>query len=291
MNRLKRLARVSAWRVISALPARDVVLATANGLLAVANKDWLIGKTLYVDRGFESQGIDAWVGGLRARGWLPPGRLTLVDAGANLGMISIAMLLRGHFRSAIAFEPAPEPFRLLAANTVRNGLGQRIRIARLALSSAAGEADLGLSADNSGDSRLEKGVPEPGWYREERRPRVRVATAPLDAWLTEAGVDPGEIGLLWLDVQGHEAHVLSGARSLLGRVPVVMEIWPYALERSGLGVAALVGLAAEFYGGFLPSPRSELRDPRGLPAFAESLGRSPRAMGQIALAPRAYAGA
>jgi FkbM family methyltransferase len=285
VSSLKRLVRLTAWRAISALPARDVVLITANGSLAVRNKDWLIGKTLYVDRGFESEGINAWVGALTARGWLPPERSTVVDAGANIGMISIAMLLRGHFRHAIAFEPAPDSFRLLAANTVRNALGERVRIAQLALSSAAGEADLGLSPDNSGDNRIEMDGSQRGWYREERRPRVRVATSAFDAWLAASGADVGEIGLLWMDVQGHDAHVLAGARSLLGRVPVVMELWPYALERSGPWVAALVALSSERSGGFLSSPRAELRDPRDLPAFAESLGPSPRTMCQIALAP------
>ncbi|MGH9490932.1 MAG: hypothetical protein ACRD17_10515, partial [Terriglobales bacterium] len=60
-----------AWRAIYALPPHQRVIQTANGALAVDNKDWLIGKKLYVDRGYEVGEMDSAVAALRAAGWLP----------------------------------------------------------------------------------------------------------------------------------------------------------------------------------------------------------------------------
>ncbi len=53
--------------------------------------------------------------------------------------------------------------------------------------------------------------------------------------LVETGdVDIDRVGLAWIDVQGHEGHVLAGATSLLERpIPAVTEFWPEALRRAG----------------------------------------------------------
>jgi hypothetical protein len=60
-------------------------------------------------------------------------------------------------------------------------------------------------------------------------------------------VDPGEIGLAWMDVQGHEGHVLSGAESLLREgVPVVFEFYPRMLRLSG-GQAMLHSVLREYF--------------------------------------------
>ena len=43
----------------------------------------------------------------------------------------------------------------------------------------------------------------------------------------------GKHDLIWIDTQGHEAKILSGANNLItSGAPVVMEFWPYALKRS-----------------------------------------------------------
>ena len=39
-----------------------------------------------------------------------------------------------------------------------------------------------------------------------------------------------DVGLAWIDVQGHEGHVLAGAEALLdSEVPIVCEYWPEGL--------------------------------------------------------------
>ncbi len=78
----------------------------------------------------------------------------MLDVGANIGMICIALMLQNYFKRAIAFEPDPKNFRLLVKNVAQNGLENRIDCFPYALSSAAGEAELELSPHNSGDNHL-----------------------------------------------------------------------------------------------------------------------------------------
>jgi hypothetical protein len=50
-------------------------------------------------------------------------------------------------------------------------------------------------------------------------------------------IDPDEVGLVWIDTQGHEPHVLRGATAMLkAGVPVVLEYCPWIL---GDGIEAL----------------------------------------------------
>jgi hypothetical protein len=46
--------------------------------------------------------------------------------------------------------------------------------------------------------------------------------------------DPAEVGLLWIDAEHHEAHILAGASKLIeGGAPVVFEWDPMGLDREG----------------------------------------------------------
>ena len=161
----------------------------------------------------------------------------------------------------------------------------------MALSTSKNELDLTLSPDNSGDNRIEHAVVEHGWYHEERRKRIPIRAIGLANWLAENGKKTAEIGLIWLDVQGHEVYALTGAEELLKDVPVVTEIWPYALERSGLGVAHFIQLAAKYFHEFMAVSPSAVPTQIGqLSAFIENIGRFPRNAAQIILLPRRRSG-
>ena len=59
------------------------------------------------------------------------------------------------------------------------------------------------------------------------------------------------IALVWIDVQGHEGHVLGGGSRLFSRpMPVVAEIWPFGLNQSGLGIAKFCDIAAGYWSHF-----------------------------------------
>ncbi|MEJ7784689.1 MAG: FkbM family methyltransferase [Solirubrobacteraceae bacterium] len=63
---------------------------------------------------------------------------------------------------------------------------------------------------------------------------VQVPSRRLDSLIEADSVDLDEIGLVWIDVQGHEGHVLAGASTLLAaQLPIVCDYWPYGLRRAG----------------------------------------------------------
>ncbi len=217
-------------------PRRDVTVDTANGLLTVSSKDWLHGKYLYVRRGFEINSIHNTIALLRKEGYLDEtGKGIVLDVGANLGMICIPLVKQGYFQRAIAFEPAPDTYRLLTHNVSQNHLQERIDCFNYALSSAPGVLELELSKDNSGDHRIRHSNNQ-GAYHEHRRRTIQVPTLTLDQFFAERpDVNKEDVALIWLDIQGHEGRFFEGAKhSLHPGLAVVSEFWPYAIARSGL---------------------------------------------------------
>jgi len=139
---------------------------------------------------------------------LTPGEVA-IDAGANIGYMTSIMASRvGPGGKVIAFEPHPEVFASLSRNIRAFGGGGmlgEISAYRVALSNETKESWLFTGSDwkhNEGTARLaEPGEPTEG---------IVVGVVRLD------DVAPrGEIALLKLDVEGHEAKVLRGATRLL----------------------------------------------------------------------------
>lgn len=257
------------WQALYRGARRDVTLDTTNGRLTFDSRDKLIGKQLFMNGGYEIEHVERALGLLREGGHLPSaGQGTVLDVGANIGMICIAMLRAGHFRRALAFEPGPDNYRLLAHNVAQNGLADRVTCLPVALSSAEGEMPLELSDYNSGDHRIRYSA-RAGAFDEDRRATITVRVKTLDGVLSELppAVVP-DIGLVWMDIQGHEGRFFQGARGfLLSRpIAVVTEFWPYGILRSGMSRAEygrVVGeLFTHFYewsaGGFVRRPIGEL---------------------------------
>lgn len=220
------------WRALSRLPEFRITRTTRHGVLGFSSRDRGVGRILFMRGEYEYEQLERAValGGFpaRGRGWL-------LDVGANVGTVCIALARRGAFARGLAVEPAPDTFRHLVKNVARNALGEAIRCVNVALSATSGTAELELST-NSGDHRVRVAGPLAAErYREHMRPLIRVPRRRLDELLDEQGIAPAEVGLLWMDVQGHEQHVLEGApRLLAAEVPLVVELWPYGLCRAGV---------------------------------------------------------
>jgi FkbM family methyltransferase len=186
-------------------------------------------------------------------------RGVFVDVGANIGTQTIYALQTGAFSHAACFEPEPENFRLLRANLALNALDQMASTFQTAVSDTTGTVEFELSTQNIGDHRVSL-TKEDGAFDEKTRNRITVSRAPLDDLLATAGITNSEVALLWTDTEGHEDAVLAGASGLIASdVPVFLEFWPYALERSG-GTKRLVdfmkGAFTHFYDMVeLPNPR------------------------------------
>ncbi|MFN2397502.1 MAG: FkbM family methyltransferase [Gemmatimonadaceae bacterium] len=231
-----RVAKKIAWHTIHAGPRRDITVATGNGLFTFDSADAIIGKRLYVDGGYELPLIGRTMELLLREGHLPSrGSGRMIDIGANIGMICVALLRQGYFNRAIAFEPGPANFRLLETNVAQNGLAHRILTVPCALSAADGEMQLELSAYNSGDHRI-RHTSTAGAYGEDKRVTLTVPVHTLDSFFAHnCQLTADDVELVWMDIQGHEGQFLRGARNFLARgVPVVTEFWPYGILRSGM---------------------------------------------------------
>lgn len=151
-----------------------------------------------------------------------------LDVGANIGVSALDALLHFGFRRAVCFEPDSRSFRLLQANALLNSLGDRMEAHRVALSDSEGQAVLQRWPDNFGNSSLSGGAAPGGSFEEP------CSTLRLDTFLAERPGLAGEIGMVWIDTQGHEAHILAGCPGLLASgVPVVAEYWPKGLAEHG----------------------------------------------------------
>lgn len=172
-----------------------------------------------------------------------------VDVGANIGVTTIpAVKLFGAAR-AHAFEPDPANYALLQGNVAANGLEAEVAASRVAVSDVPGVALLELSGLNSGDHRVRSlSASDQGAFGEATRTTIEIPVTTLDVYLHENKLPPQDVGVVWIDVQGHEGHVLAGASALVGAgTPVICEYWPYGLRRAG-GLSMFHDLVAGEYG-------------------------------------------
>lgn len=157
-----------------------------------------------------------------------------IDAGANVGLFTSAMCAAvGSDGSVWAVEPLARNVDRLRLLKEANGLRQ-LRIWPLALSSSASTAHLRLPAAPGGSGF---GSFAATW---ETAGEVKVPTNRLDDLVASA--DPGRpLRLLKVDVEGHEVHLLEGARTTLTerRPLVVCEAHDPLLRSAGSSAEAL----------------------------------------------------
>lgn len=233
-----RIWRKILWKRLYEGPRHDITVDSWNGRLTFDSRDRFIGKYLSVDRAYEPATITQALTWLEKNEWLTRDLSgVLVDIGANIGMITTAMLTQGWFGRAVCFEPLPGNLRLQRINIAQNQLADRVTSLGVALSSQPGELALEISETNTGDNRIRlPGSPAtaPGAYQEEKRAEIRVPVETLDRALAKAGVAAKDVRLIWMDIQGHEEKCLEGAANTLAAgMPVCMEFWPYGLARAG----------------------------------------------------------
>jgi len=154
----------------------------------------------------------------------------LVDVGANIGTTTLDILRQCSGVQGVAFEPDPVNYELLQLNLHVNGMRRRVRSHQVAVGDTAGTVTLELADRNFGDHRIRLSA-TPGAHDEHLRQTISVTCIRLDD-LSDLTVD--ERTLVHVDVQGYEAHVLAGARRTLSSLPpLVVELWPYGLDRAG----------------------------------------------------------
>ncbi len=147
---------------------------------------------------------------------LGPGELA-IDVGANIGYMTSLMASRvGASGRVLAFEPHPELFRRLTENANRwtqNPATGRIKLHNLGVSERVGVGSLYTTAAfdlNLGTATMRQ--------PEESSDVTQVRTFPVGLTRLDAALsDDDRVGVLKVDVEGHELGVLLGAIDLLRR--------------------------------------------------------------------------
>ena len=250
---VKRI-RVRMWRLLTKFRP-SITVKTKQGVFKVlTGTEESIGRSLYCNGEFELDLIVNTTAFLRSIGKCPAkGMGTLVDVGANNGVISIGMLQTGQMERAIAIEPEPRNFAVLEHNVSLNGLKDRFICLPCAVSDVSKKIDFELSSSNFGDHRVRADTTSRdasnAKHGESGRSVISVQSERLDNLLVNqppAFVD--NIALIWIDVQGYDGFVFKGAKNYLKQdLPVMTEIWPYGIGRSGMTREEYCEIAASIW--------------------------------------------
>ena len=156
---------------------------------------------------------------------------TLIDVGANLGLVSIPVLERTG-SIGVAFEPEPNNFAYLERNVARHGLARRLELRKTACYSERTSLPLLLSETNLGDHRLQRAAADTDGGNVRPGNVIEVAAERLDDVLRDREL-PHPI-VLKVDAQGSEVRVFEGAHETLRRADyVITEYWPEAIVAHG----------------------------------------------------------
>jgi len=219
-----------------------LVAPTELGPMLVNAEDVVISRRLFArGRLRELAQLDAALGHLQAVGQVrSPAAHAFLDVGANIGSTTLGALKRHGFAYAYAIEPHPANHQLLTLNVAMHELGPRVRSFEIAAADQRSRVTLTMGTPgNFGDYRVAVAPQE--------EPGITVETETLDALGQHGGLDDAHVGLIWMDVQGSEGHVLAGASALVTRgVPVVLELHPEMLAQRG-GFELLEAAAQEHY--------------------------------------------
>jgi FkbM family methyltransferase len=227
----------AAWFRVAQGMTPAVAVDGRLGRYFVSPHDDVIGLSLFLSGGFDEAEMGRAVDFLRQYAGRSLSGRCFVDIGANVGTTTVQALLSYGASDVIAFEPAPDACDLLTATIAANGLCERVDARRIGLSDHAGLARMeasqwgssqarNVTLNNWGDRRIQTSAAgESG-----RWPTIEVPIERLDT----QGIDWARVSMVWMDVQGHEGHVLAGAPDLArSGVPVLSEYAPHLLRLSG----------------------------------------------------------
>jgi FkbM family methyltransferase len=269
----RRQARVRELFFHAARRFTPVMAATPGyGLMYISTSDRYVGTELFLRGDTDGDAIGEVLDVLGTHS-KRPGTGLVVEIGANIGSTTLPALKRFGFDSVLVIEPLPANLDLLGQNLSINGVADRATLLPIGVSRQDGTMTLQVAPDNSGDNRLvnDSEVAAHGEFAEDERETIEVTVRSWDSLVADGTIPIDDVDLVWIDIQGHEGHLFSGASTLLERrLPVVMEFWPYGLRRAG-GLELVQDLVSQHYERIVDMhPFDEGVEPELLPASAIS---------------------
>jgi FkbM family methyltransferase len=196
---------------------------------------------LFVEGGFQIIQIQAVLAWAQRFGVFSGSRNVVIDAGANIGTTCIPMVHSAGCR-ALAIEPVVANFSWLRQNVESNAFTEKILLANKAIALQPGRLRMCLTNNTSGGHFI---ASADGAGLVERYEDVEADT--LSGIVAAAGLDAGEIALVWADVQGCELAVIESGSDLWARgVPLWAEVEPHSLRRQGTFDVFAAAVAAHF---------------------------------------------
>lgn len=202
--------------------------------MSVSPADY-IGRKVYRKGHFERDHVDRLLALLRERGLQRRGDV-LLELGGNIGTQTVYFALSKAYRHIVTAEPDPRNFELLLHNVRQNHLEDRVTPVAFAAGDREGQLDFFQHRNNHGkSSALGSGG---------GTVKISVPVRTVPQILSEAGVDCGRIGLIWMDIEGYEPVACRSMEQLMARrVPLYMEFTPefYGEVEAGAFIHHLAG--------------------------------------------------
>jgi len=215
----------------------SLTIKSGDAYFVLSTTDGVVSRTIYKYGSFDGplfERVFRALSAIKGRPFSLRGKLFL-DIGANIGSTTVEACINYGAAGGVAFEPAPTNFQYLKHNLIANHLEERVTAHCIAVSDRDGSAALELAGTHWGDHRVRSSAfYGANAFGELDREVIAVRARKLDSLIEEGDLAIEDIGLAWIDVQGHEASILAGATGLTTTdVPVVIEYWPYGLRRAG----------------------------------------------------------
>jgi FkbM family methyltransferase len=237
----KRFRRIALRKLFTQHMHPSVLAEVSKGGIhfCVDPKDRVIAFHLLSGRDWQREELDEAIAALRTAGALAD-RKIFVDVGANIGTHTVYAMQTGLFSAGVAIEAEPDNVKLIRRNVSANGLADHVKTLHAAASRTKGVVRLVRNRVNFGAHSI-----QPRFVRSAGA-AIEVPCDTVEGLLAEAGVSAAEVGLVWLDVEGHELEVLKGMGPLLElAVPIVLE---FSLSLHGAsGLRELKALLAPHY--------------------------------------------
>jgi FkbM family methyltransferase len=255
-NRLliERRIRLRKWEWrLRRLFTRYARISTRQGIFELDLKDESISWKMFVQKQYELKWTNRVVKFLEEKNYYKVSQKgTVLDVGANNGVISIGMLYLRQFYRGIAIEPEPHNFSLLQKNVILNQLQNRMICLPYAISDKQGELEFEISKRYLGVHRVKRKTNTEiiaPLSETEKREIVKVPSDTLEQVLLKVPAEfLDNIHLIWIDIQGHEGYAFQGSGNLFSRdIPVVTELWPYGILSGGMTAKTYCQIAEKFW--------------------------------------------
>lgn len=207
----RALVREAFFRVAERFtPTVEAQWASGRYIVSTADRD--VSRHAFVEGPYDLPMLRRAVRLIEEQGEGIAGR-DVLEIGANIGTTTVPLLKLFGVAHVHAFEPESQNHRLLRMNIVANDLSERATARQEAVSDREGTLPFVATPRNSGSGHVARDVKDATY---------EVPCVTVDALLSRGIVSRDRLGLVWIDVEGHEAAVLSGAGSL-PPVPIVVE--------------------------------------------------------------------